>query len=74
MKAFIRYRRRNQARPARVNRALARLNEWEAAQLMPLEIRPDAPNLVLGRKALESLRETLEELLKETEEMWERRN
>ncbi len=71
---FQRYRRRNLARLRRVNRALAKLNEWEAAQLMPAEIRPEIPSPMLGRKALESLREMLEAILKEQEEMWERRN
>ena len=62
------------ARLRRVNRAIARLDEYEAAQLMPADIRPQVRPPDLGRDALESLRETVEKVLAEMELMWERRN
>jgi len=62
------------ARLRRVNRAIARLDEYEAAQLMPADIRPQVRPPDLGRDALQSLRQVLEETLKDLEVMWERRN
>ena len=62
------------ARLRRVNRAIARLDEYEAAQHMPADIRPQVRPPDLGRDALESLRQTLEEVLAELEVMWDRRN
>jgi len=53
---------------------LAQLKEWECAQLMPVDIRPQVRPPDLSRDALESLRQTLEEVLAELEVMWERRN
>jgi len=41
---------------------------------MPADIRPQVRPPDLGRDALESLRQTLEEVLAELEVMWERRN
>ena len=60
------------ARLRRVNRALAQLKEWECAQLMPVDIRPQVRPPDLSRDALESLRQTLKEVLAELEVMWER--
>ena len=62
------------ARLRRVNRAIAHLDEYEAAQHMPPDIRPQVRPPDLGRGALESLRETVEKVLAEMELMWERRN
>jgi hypothetical protein len=62
------------ARLRRVSRAIARLDEYEAAQLMPVDIRPQVRPPDLSRDALKSLRQTLEEVLAELEVMWERRN
>lgn len=62
------------ARLRRVNRAIAHLDEYEAAQLMPADIRPQVRPPDLGRDALQSLRQVLEETLKDLEVMWERRN
>lgn len=41
---------------------------------MPAEIRPAVEKPILGRAALESLRDMLEDVLVEMEDMWERRN
>ena len=51
----------------RVNRTLARLEEWECTQLIPTEIRPDVRKPILKREALESLRGMLEGVLREQE-------
>ena len=74
MMVFRRNRLATLARLRRVNRAIARLDEYEAAQLMPADIRPQVRLPDLGRDALESLRETVEKLLAEMELIWERRN
>ena len=71
---FLRHRRHDLARLERVNRAPARLDEWECAQMMSAEIRPDVRKPILVRKALEGVRDMVEEVLMEREEMWERRN
>lgn len=74
MRDFRRRHRATEARLEKVNRALTRLDGWEAAQAMPAKIRPPLEKPTLGRKALESLQEMLEERLRELEVMWERRN
>ena len=74
MMVFRRNRLATLARLRRVNRAIARLDEYEAAQLMPADIRPQVRPPDLGRDALQSLRQVLEETLKDLEVMWERRN
>ncbi len=74
VEAFRRHRLARVARLRRVNRAIAQLDEYEAAQLMPADIRPQVRPPDLGRDVLESLRDTVEEVLAEMEAMWEQRN
>ena len=74
MMVFRRNRVATLARLRRVNRAITRLDEYEAAQFMPADIRPQVHPPDLGRDALQSLRQVLEEVLAELEVMWERRN
>lgn len=67
-------RRATEARLERVEAALARWDQIAAANLRPAEDRPDIRRPVLGRRALESLRDTLLSVLREMDEALERRN
>lgn len=71
---FRKRRRSITARLGRVIRALERLDEYEAAQAMPPDIRPNAKKPALGRRALSALRTRLLEDLAELDATWEPRN
>jgi hypothetical protein len=73
-----RFRARRRAVLARlkwVNLALAAWDEWDAAQAMPVEVRPlvSRPG-PLGRKALRELRRVLVDVMGELDAAWSRRN
>jgi len=74
LRALQKKRRANLARLDRVNRAIAQWDEYECAQNMLPDVRPQVERPALGRKALESLRKMLQEVLSEMEMMWERKN
>lgn len=71
---FKRHQLRTLGRLKRVNQALARWDEYESAQSLPEDIRPEVTPPSLSRDALQSLRATLVSILGELDEMWERRN
>ena len=58
------------ARLGRVNLALEQLAEYEAAEAMPPELRPQVPKPALGRRALSALRTRLLEELAAIDERW----
>jgi hypothetical protein len=74
MVAFRRNRLTTLARLRRINHAIAQLDEYEAAQIMPPDIQHQVRSPDLSRDALQSLCQVLEEALKDLEVMWERRN
>jgi hypothetical protein len=75
VRAFLRHRRGTLARLRRVNEALSRRDEINAAAEMPEEARPapvERPSVSWA--SLKELQGILGELLGELEEAWERRN
>ena len=72
--AFRAPRRATLARLRRVNEALDQWAEYEAAQAMPAELRPDVAPPTLSRQALQELQAVLVGVVDELEESWERRN
>jgi hypothetical protein len=74
VRKFIGHRRQTLMRLERVNAALSRWDEYDAAQAMPAELRPEAERPTLSRKALKALQGILVQTIAELEEAWERRN
>ena len=58
----------------RVNEALSRWDEYDAAQEIPEDIRPQVEPPTLSRKALKELQQMLADCIGELEAAWERRN
>jgi hypothetical protein len=74
LRAFLRTRRATAARLRRVNAALSRWDEYDAAAAMPADLRPQVERPTLGRGALKKLQGMLVGAIGELEELWERRN
>jgi hypothetical protein len=75
LRAFLRQRRATLARLRRVNEALSRWDEINAAAEMPEDLRPppvEQPSVSWA--SLKELQGMLDEALGELEEGWERRN
>jgi len=72
--AFLRHRRATLTRLRRVNEALSRWDEHDAAAAMPATLRPVVERPTLGRQALKELQRELAVFACELEEAWERRN
>lgn len=72
--SFRRHRIKTQARLRRVNRALSQWDEYEAAELLPADVRPRVRRPTLSRESLKGLQRTLVEVIGEQELMWELRN
>jgi hypothetical protein len=74
LRAFLRTRRATAARLRRVNAALSRWDEYDAAAAMPADLRPHVERPTLSRGALKELQRTLCVFVGELEELWERRS
>jgi hypothetical protein len=74
MRAFLAHRAATLARLRRVNEALSRWDEYEAAAELPEDCRPLVEPPTLGRAALKELQRMLCAFVGELEEAWERRN
>jgi hypothetical protein len=74
LRAFRRTRRSTAARLRRVNAALSRWDEYDAAAAMPADIRPIVAPPTLSRAALKALQAMLVGVIDELEGAWERRN
>ena len=73
-RAFLTERRATLARLRRVNEALSRWDEYDAAAAMPVALRPVVERPTLGRQALKELQRELAVFACELEQAWERRN
>jgi hypothetical protein len=74
LRAFLTTRRATSARLRRVNAALPRLDEYDAAAAMPVDLRPQVERPTLSRQALKELQRMLCDFVGELDELWERRH
>ena len=74
VRAFHGQRAATLSRLRRVNEALARWDEVEAAAAVPEDLRPHVEAPTLSRQALQELQQMLGECIGELEAAWERRN
>jgi hypothetical protein len=74
LRAFLTKRRATLARLRRVNEALSRWDEHDAAAAMPAALRPVVERPTLGRQALNELQRELAVFACELEQAWERRH